>query len=470
LEDFRNSASLVLGRITTLALQIADDMEFHAALALDESLSATSGLEGTATGDTADILRMAKSAMNVRFHSSQLHSLILESLDAEDTALVNYRRSEFLAVIRSLETELDELQASNATREIEHLLLDLEIVGSHLFAARTEFLLLESGLSEALTDLQRQMNAMDNNALQVTRSMKVNADGKFQASARTAVRFQQIELALVLTAFGLAVTVGLVISRSVHNQIRSLMDGIRIVGEGDLQHKVDTETGDEIGELSRAFDDMTCKLARREREVVDSEQRFRRLFEESNDGIIIHDLRGSILDANRRMAQMVGYERKRFLAMNLQDLWLEEDLHVAQAALEGLVQAHTAMVESRYVKADGTVINVDIRSAVIDTEENLVQTVIRDITERKRAEEQLRQRMDETSEAYRRLEVMVENSTDREKRMVKLKQEVNDLLRTVGQNPKYHAPREVARLEFMGRAPGAETAEIDDTPDRGIPG
>ncbi|GEM_PF-2290649 len=69
-----------------------------------------------------------------------------------------------------------------------------------------------------------------------------------------------------------------------------------------------------------------------------------------------------------------------------------------------------------------------------------------DITDRKRVEGELQRRIEDLSEAQRRMEVLVSNTTDREKRMVALKREVNDLRRLLGREPKYQGPQLVDEL------------------------
>ncbi len=70
----------------------------------------------------------------------------------------------------------------------------------------------------------------------------------------------------------------------------------------------------------------------------------------------------------------------------------------------------------------------------------------REISERREAESELAAKVHETSEAKHRLEVLVSNTTDREKQMLELKREVNQLLADAGKQPKYEAPAKVDDL------------------------
>ncbi len=70
------------------------------------------------------------------------------------------------------------------------------------------------------------------------------------------------KMGLLIMAAVLAVVwlLGGVVARRLTKSIRELRHGIELVGQGDLKHRVEMHTGDEIAELSRAFDDMTEKL------------------------------------------------------------------------------------------------------------------------------------------------------------------------------------------------------------------
>lgn len=101
------------------------------------------------------------------------------------------------------------------------------------------------------------------------------------------------------------------ISRSISAPIKALHKGSEIIGSGDLDHKVATDTGDEIGELSRAFDNMTMnlKISRKKLEneiserlrvetaLKESEEKYHRYFTTIPTGWAFHKV---IVDENNR--------------------------------------------------------------------------------------------------------------------------------------------------------------------------
>jgi len=192
---------------------------------------------------------------------------------------------------------------------------------------------------------------------------------------------------------------------------------------------------------------MTAKILRRETAYKESEQRFRRLFEQSNDGIIIHNQENRIIDVNRSLIKMIGYSRRRMLEKEISDFVVHKPDASLLSSLSMVSEDHSGWVETQFLRIDGQTIDVEISISVIDYDERLFQSVVRDITERKSAEKELNTHMKELTEVNRRLGVLVSNTTEREKMMVQLKKEVNDLLIHTNKPPKYEAPWKVE--EFL---------------------
>jgi len=130
-----------------------------------------------------------------------------------------------------------------------------------------------------------------------------------------------------------------------------------------------------------------------EEAIQESEARYRRLFEESSDAIFIHDLEGKILDVNRQACEMMGHSRDRLLSMRLPALHPEDARPYVEMTLRGVKDEGSIHFESRFQTADDSIIHVDISARIVDAEKGHVQGVVRDITEQKRAEMEMKRRL-----------------------------------------------------------------------------
>lgn len=121
-----------------------------------------------------------------------------------------------------------------------------------------------------------------------------------------------------------------------------------------------------------------------------SGERFRRLFEHSNDAVFIHDTRGKIADVNRKACEMLGYEYAELVEIPVPKLHPEETQERSRKELKKIEHTGTVRFESVFQRRDGTHVDVEISARIIDEETGLVQGIVRDITERKKAEQEQR--------------------------------------------------------------------------------
>jgi len=155
--------------------------------------------------------------------------------------------------------------------------------------------------------------------------------------------------------------------------------------------------------IKRTIDRYNMKKEKEKMEEVlrKSEERFRKLFEQSNDAILIHNLNGQITEVNNRACEMLGYSRAQLLTMQVSSLHPKECLSDSAKALHNLGENHSARFESLFKKVDGSIINVEISSRVVNIEEGVIQSIVRDITGRKKAQRELEdayQKLKETQE------------------------------------------------------------------------
>lgn len=178
----------------------------------------------------------------------------------------------------------------------------------------------------------------------------------------------------------------------------------------------------------RAF----LRLTAAETALRTSEDRYRDLVENSSDLICTHDLQGRLLWVNRAAERNTGYTREALLGMNLVDLLTRGSregfpAYLAElrekGAARGVMRMRTATGETRWWQFDNTLRTEGVAVPV-------VRGIAQDVTERRKAEEEVRRQLDE----LRRWQVVM---LDREDRNAELKREVNGLLLRLGEPIRY---------------------------------
>ena len=117
------------------------------------------------------------------------------------------------------------------------------------------------------------------------------------------------------------------------------------------------------------------------------ENRYRLIMEQASDGILISDDRGEFLYVNSRACEMLGYSRDELLTLSIRDVIAPEDIVANPLRYPDVLAGKTLRVERLLRRKDGGIISVDIGATAF--EEGRVVAIVRDITERKRAEQAL---------------------------------------------------------------------------------
>ena len=132
--------------------------------------------------------------------------------------------------------------------------------------------------------------------------------------------------------------------------------------------------------------------ARREAEqkLRKSEQRFRKLFNQAGDSLMIVDAGLRIVSVNDQACARFGYSREEFLGMLATEV--NFGLAEARALLEGLRAGHAQLLRTEKRCKDGSVFPAEVQISRFDDEgEEFFLAVIRDLSDRAEAERQLRE-------------------------------------------------------------------------------
>jgi len=137
--------------------------------------------------------------------------------------------------------------------------------------------------------------------------------------------------------------------------------------------------------------DITSRV-RMENTLIESEKRFRTLFNANRDGYVIVLGGGEILDANPRMLEMMGYSLDEFRGMSFWNItpekWIQTEREVQGTLLTE--RGYTDLYEKEYIRKDGSVFPVEVQAYILEQGRDLDSTRIgaftRDISELKHAE------------------------------------------------------------------------------------
>ncbi len=187
-----------------------------------------------------------------------------------------------------------------------------------------------------------------------------------------------------------------------------------------------------------------------------SEQQYRTLFEKASDGILIVDAAGNYADANQAGLQMLGYAREELIGLNVVDVVIPGEAQTLDPEKEyALEQSQDAIPASRqwhFKRKDGSTFIGEVSGGLMP--DGKVLGILRDITERTRAEEALRQRTEELEQLLDILPQAIWIANDPECKIIRGNRFANELLGVSGDeniSQSVEKPAVVLRQFSQGR-------------------
>ncbi|MEK6689877.1 MAG: PAS domain S-box protein [Nitrospirota bacterium] len=278
------------------------------------------------------------------------------------------------------------------------------------------------------------------------RLMEIHMKGYRDAFSQhhSAMRLGFIILAIasaVLLIGGVSIT--LLYSLRLNKILVTIHKGAEKIAEGDFKTRLDIKTGDEFEGISNAMNEMAAQLdnfyatleqriEERTRELQESEERFRAVGVTAPNAIICLEAPDTITFWNIRAAEIFGYSEEEVAGKSMHALIVPERYREkAREGMKNFFQTGTGPIAGKKtelfaLRRDGTEFPVELSLSAMNIGGNWQATgIVRDITEHKKAEEKLRQRIDEL-EQFRKVTIK------RELRMEELKKRVEELEKKLG--------------------------------------
>ena len=181
----------------------------------------------------------------------------------------------------------------------------------------------------------------------------------------------------------------------------AMLPRVIFLSEQPVDAALETSTVFVIGSLlSMAFitlrkeRDYRKELESAQEELKSSEQRYRQLFEDAGDSIVVHALDGTIIAINHATEELLGYTKEEIMNNKAGDFLIGEDSKaIAMRTKNALLKGESVEPYEQHVtRKDGTEVDMQISTSLVYEKGKPVafQHIGRNITEKKRLDENLR--------------------------------------------------------------------------------
>ncbi|MDP8266223.1 MAG: PAS domain-containing protein [Candidatus Aceula meridiana] len=120
------------------------------------------------------------------------------------------------------------------------------------------------------------------------------------------------------------------------------------------------------------------------------DEKYKKIFDNSLDGIRVVDLHGKILDVNPAYCNMTGYSREEVLSLKIPDFDVIETPEEIKNHIRLIKEKGSDCFETKHRCKDGTTLDLEVSSSILNEEKTQIVVILKNITERKQARESLR--------------------------------------------------------------------------------
>jgi PAS domain S-box-containing protein len=203
--------------------------------------------------------------------------------------------------------------------------------------------------------------------------------------------------AVALSVEVTGLTLAIIVSRNIQKGLNEILQSAKAVTKKDFTRKAKAFSKDEIGILANNFNNMADELEKSIREIEQAQQKFKGLLESAPDAIVIVREEGVIHLVNNQCENIFGYCKHDLIGQKV-ELLLPERFRTKHPGHRQLffdnprARPMGAGLELMGRRKNGEEFPVEVSLSPLETEEGLLVTAaIRDISEKKRLEKEIRE-------------------------------------------------------------------------------
>jgi len=201
-----------------------------------------------------------------------------------------------------------------------------------------------------------------------------------------------------------------------------------------------------------------------EEALRESEERYHAIFEQAADAVVIFDAETKeMVEFNNKAYENLGYSREEFKKLRLSDIEADESAEEITRHTEKIIREGADTFEAKHKTKHEEIRDVLVSAKVIHIKgKDLIQGIWRDITERKKAEEQLKASLKEKEVLIREIHHRVKNNLQvisslfklqseyiRDKRMLEMLKQSQNRVRTMALiHEKLYQSKDLVKIDF----------------------
>ncbi|MBI5182641.1 MAG: PAS domain S-box protein [Nitrospirae bacterium] len=198
---------------------------------------------------------------------------------------------------------------------------------------------------------------------------------------------------------------GIYAARNIVRPVNELYKGVEFITQGKLDYRLNIKTNDEIEKLADEFNKMAEELQRiyttleeKNKELETSESRYKDLVENSPEMIHSVDMNRYFLNVNNTELNILGYTLQEMLNKRIEDIVPDEDKNKTIKHIEKAVKEGISTIETQFISRSGKRADVEVTATAqyhpITSKFVKTRAYVRDITDRKKLERQLKEYYD----------------------------------------------------------------------------